>query len=326
MIYLLGAGAMGCLWAARLQSQHEVRFLCTPDYAASKKWIHAPAKRQAHLPAQQTLPDRCYNDLTEGSADNTPRSLCIPQERADQPLVSKALILVTTKSYAVRQALVALKPRLNRDHQVVLFQNGLGSQQEACSILNDIPCFAAVTTEAVNLRTPNQLVHAARGTTRIGPLNPAAHNMGINVEPGELKRLKDSGLDIVFQAEIWSTLWRKLAINCAINPFTAIEKCRNGEVASSPLFQQLWPDLLNELNAMMQQAGFPCTPNELEHMVLKVMHDTRDNISSMLQDRQAGRPTEIDDINGFAARYLAQHGHCNRANRKLTERVHALGD
>ncbi|TNC81997.1 MAG: hypothetical protein C9356_06265 [Oleiphilus sp.] len=326
MIYILGAGALGCLWAARLHRQEPLCFLSTRAYATRKKWFPNSDSVNQRFSQLPPLPDRCFDYLPAAIQGAAIEAVKIPQQLSDHSLRRGALLLVTTKSYDVVPSLSEWIPKLDSSHRVLLFQNGMGSQQAACELLGKVPCFAAVTTEAANLEPPSRVVHAATGVTRIGPLNEAAREIEQEDQTGFLDTLSLSGLKISATKDIWKTLWLKLAINCAINPFTAIAQCRNGEVSSTTLFKQLWPALSIELMNMLTTAGLDCTPDELDAMVFKVMHDTRDNLSSMLQDRMAKRQTEIDFINGFAARYLSTHGHSNDANRKLTELVYALGD
>ena len=80
----------------------------------------------------------------------------------------------------------------------------------------------------------------------------------------------DNYAELVGDSVFWSALWHKLAINCAINPFTAIADCQNGKVLNLDLFIQVWPDLREELVQMLKQAGYPMQKADLEHRVFSV--------------------------------------------------------
>ena len=146
-------------------------------------------------------------------------------------------------------------------------------------------------------------------TTTLGALNEAASSgQHLNKLKSHLNQPHLNSLfNIEFATNIWQALWQKLVINCAINPFTAILNCCNGEVPKTELFIQKWPHLKTELLALLYHTGYPCTDEQIDDMVFNVMRKTSQNISSMLQDIRANKATEIDDICGFAYRHLEEN-------------------
>jgi 2-dehydropantoate 2-reductase len=311
-IYILGAGAMGCLWASHLHralrqdARHSVAFLSTkPDTNERVTFsLTSPFLSPSESLFQTDLPVSKPADLNIATSD--------------QPNI----ILLCTKSYHALDAALQLKPFLNEHSYLVLFQNGLGSQYAILDALGDIAIYAAVSTEGVNRQASGKLVHAGKGLTRIGPLNDTARE--ISKFRHCLEMLSHDGIETLAQETIWPALWEKLAINCAINPFTAILDCPNGEIKNSPLFQQNWPALKQELCALLNQAGMSTLEDELEQSVFQVIEHTRSNISSMLQDIRAHRKTEIDDINGFAADYLSAHNLPSIINSQLSAKVREI--
>ena len=103
------------------------------------------------------------------------------------------------------------------------------------------------------------------------------------------------------------SLWLKLAINCAINPLSALQRCQNGELASPQLAPRVTA-LCEEIMRVSAAAGFAGVTAELPGQVMAVIRATADNRSSMLQDVLAGRPTEIEYITGHLLRVARQHG------------------
>ena len=296
---------MGCLWASHLHhafqqtSEHSVQFLSTRD--------------KTHRHIQFSLSSPFLSVEQQHFNINLPVSK--PSDIKPATQTQPNIILLCTKSYQALEAALKLQPFLNAHCYLILFQNGLGSQHKILEGLQDIAIYAAVSTEGVNRQADGNLIHAGKGLTRIGPLNEAARQqLKFNKC---LEALTHNGIQTQANDNIWPALWEKLAINCAINPFTAILDCPNGEIKNTRLFQEKWPALKSELSAMLNQAGVTISSQELEARVFKVIENTRNNISSMLQDVRAKRQTEIEDINGFAARYLAENGLSNTVNQNL---------
>lgn len=308
---------MGCLWASHLhlafvqKPLHSVQFVSTRNNAPKqiKFSLHSP-----FLPATQN------NNSSEFNIDLPVQT---PAELKTATQAQPNIILLCTKSYHALEAALKLQPLLNEHCYLVLFQNGLGSQHKILEALPNIAIYAAVSTEGVNRQANGNLVHAGKGLTRIGPLNEAAVQA---LKFGNcLDALAHKGLETQANENIWPALWEKLAINCAINPFTAILDCPNGEIRNATFFQENWPLLKLELTAMLNAAGVEITSSELEVRVFQVLENTRTNISSMLQDRRTKRKTEIEDINGFAAAYLQSKGLSCRVNQQLCDLINSPG-
>eukprot|EP00804_Cyclotella_cryptica_P006864 CCRYP_010967-RA/>CCRYP_010967-RA protein AED:0.00 eAED:0.00 QI:0/-1/0/1/-1/1/1/0/301 len=120
-------------------------------------------------------------------------------------------------------------------------------------------------------------------------------------------------------------LWKKLAANCVINPLTAIHGVKNGEVLGlqhggqtirhtmTCLLEEVSQVALKEVESihsqsssnnggLIQAAREELSVASLQVFVDKVISDTANNISSMLQDVKAKRETEIQFLNGYVSR------------------------
>jgi len=301
MIHVLGAGSMGCLWAAHLSQQRSVQFLTTRE--------NQPTRKKFSLSNPYL---------------NTYQHFQIPQVSLNTLSAKISTLLVCTKSIDTLCALMQLKEKITKDTNIVLFQNGLGSQFSVIKHFPNSVIFAAVSTEGANRTSETEIIHAGVGLTNIGLLNTprSMDNEQVKIISTEcVDKLNNTELKVQVQADIWQALWTKLIINCAINPFTALLDCTNGEVKSHTYFKDRWPELRLELSNLMQAAGYPSSGLEIEHAVFEVMDKTEKNISSMLQDIRAKKTTEIDDINGFAYTFLKSKNLSHTTNHQLWQAV-----
>ena len=101
-----------------------------------------------------------------------------------------------------------------------------------------------------------------------------------------------------WHTDILTPIWHKLAINCIINPLTAIDQVKNGEL-SSPKYQEVITLLINEISQVLNAEGLSITREKLITTVHQVIEATSDNYSSMHQDIFHKRPSEIDFITGY---------------------------
>lgn len=299
--YILGVGAIGGLFASTLlRAGQPVRLvlrhsqLCD-DYRQHGLVIETP----------------------NGCEQYTPLALSL-----DQPLPATAIqqLLVTTKAQQTATAVTGVTTALHPEATVVLLQNGMGVAEEIRPLLPErCQLLHATTTEGAWRRAPFHLVHAGRGLTRIGS-TPTQLAMAQDIA----RHWTKAGLDCQAEADIQPYLWRKLAINCAINPFTALYQCRNGELPDQPDWQARCQQVLREILALATAEGYGSALTNIEDEVENVVRTTAANHSSMLQDIRAGRSTEINYLNGFIWRRCQQHALPCAENRTLTEAVLAL--
>lgn len=238
-----------------------------------------------------------------------------------QPGDEPELILVTTKAGDTLDAVAGVINQFAIDTPILLFQNGLGSQQAVAKRWPERPILAASTTEGANRPESGLLVHAGTGDTWVGPMtSPAKATVRKAVT-----MLATSGLNIHPETDIVQRLWQKLIINAGINPYTAILDCPNGKILDAPLYQSTIDQLCLELSQLMDAAvRIRETPDALRERIEQVARNTAGNTSSMRADVQRGRQTEIDFINGYVAKLGKELGIETPVNQMLTERVQQL--
>lgn len=297
---VLGPGALGLLFAARLASLGEVTLI-----GRGNTGNQTPGAFNGGIQWQ----------------DGRSAPLALPRIGPEDPLPSQvSLLLVSTKAQDTLAALRPVLPSLPCSVPVLLCQNGLGSQQAVAEAFPDRPILAATTTEGAHRPGPDQIIHAGQGETWLGPLTDSAAAPA----PWLAEQLRKAGFSAFHCQDIENRLWQKLAVNAGINPFTALLDIPNGHLPRSPFFQQRIGPLCREISAVAREDGIDLVPEYLEERILGVCRDTAENISSMLQDIRAGRPSEIDFINGFITRRGQALGIATPVNQTLVRGVKEL--
>ncbi len=286
--HVLGAGAMGCLFASHLQRAGATVTLVLRDTAAGDTRVQVESARGvSHFPVATTT-------------------------RHDPGSIER--LLVTTKAYNVLDALAGLAHRLRPDAHILLMVNGMGLAEPVAAAHPGCSIFLATTTHGAYREGPLDVVHAGEGSTVIG--SPLATE-----PPGWLSDWLSTPGECRWEPRIEHALWQKLAVNCAINPLTAVHKCRNGALVSEPLLIERTAAVCEEIAAICTAAGYPDVAAGLHERVTTVARATAANRSSMLQDVAAGRPTEIDYITGFLLKTAERLGIAAPLNRELMEAV-----
>ncbi|AZE63039.1 MULTISPECIES: putative 2-dehydropantoate 2-reductase [Pseudomonas fluorescens group] len=296
--HILGAGSLGTLWATRLaRAGVPVRLILRNE------------ARLASYRAGQGL------TLVEHGVEHT---YAVIGETAESPEPIHRL-LVACKAYDAQPAIAQLQPRLAPDAELILLQNGLGSQDAVAAQVPSARCIYASSTEGAFRDGDWRVVFAGHGYTWLGDANHPT-------PPLWLDDLQAASIPHEWATDILTRLWRKLALNCAINPLTVLYQCRNGglqdhecEVAT----------LCAELAELLECCGQPAAAQDLHNEVQRVIQATAANYSSMYQDVANARRTEISYLLGYACQAAARHQlvlpHLQQLQARLVEHLLARG-
>lgn len=264
-IAVIGPGAMGCLFAARL-----ARSGCDVTLVDHKQ------DRAARLNASGILVVGA-----DGTIEAKPKVVTNVPNNCE-------LAIVLVKAHST------IHLTLNSRTPVLSLQNGLGNVETLCSLIGSANLLAGVTSEAVTQLDEGKVRHVASGATRFGawttcPTGPA------------MKALTGAGFSVELTESPGQVIWEKAAVNAGINPVTALSGVKNGMLVEVPELRQLMRDLVVEAVKVAATEGYRFE-NSVVEVAEKTCTDTAENISSMLQDVRAGRTTEIDALSGEIVR------------------------
>jgi 2-dehydropantoate 2-reductase len=288
-ILVVGAGAVGSLFGARLAGAgNEVELVGRSD--------HILAVRSHGLRVEGSAPGtfhpQAFSDIGETSVPD--------------------VLLLTVKTFDLGSAARMIARRFPRPMPVLLPQNGLNAGRVAAQALSSsgwaepTPWIVrAVNSVPVTWVGPGIVRQAGEGELVVrDPRLPDPASGSIAVV---LSLFSRAGLPVRKVPDLEREIWRKALVNAAINPVTAIHRVQNGRLLDSP-YREEAHRLLREAQLAADAAGFPFTDLEADADLDRVVRATAENRSSMLQDRERGRPTEVDAISGEIERTALAHG------------------
>lgn len=241
--------------------------------------------------------------------------------RADDHAAPITHLWLTVKAQDSASALRPWLPNLAADATIVCMQNGMGTL-DGIDLPTDSDVIYASSTNGV-WRDADQIHIAAENTTQIGS--------GSHTAPQWFAPLQHQFNGLQWQHNIDAARWQKLTVNAVINPLTALYQCRNGELLDGGEREHAMEQLATEIDQL-------CTlifggPHSYPHSYWRadtllrsqsIARQTAHNMSSMLADRLAGRPTEVDFINGFLLRQAEKYGVVLPFNQSCVERLRSI--
>jgi 2-dehydropantoate 2-reductase len=228
------------------------------------------------------------------------------------------LVIVFVKSYHTREAMRGALSLLGDETMILTVQNGLGNVEELADIAGVKRIVAGTSGFGATIIAPGHIRHSGTGATTLGELSG-------EITP-RIKMLEAiftaAGLNPVLSDNLQGILWGKLLVNVGINPITALARVKNGQILEIPELTALMERAVEEGLEVVRRKGIRLVPegDMLEH-VKSVMRKTGENISSMRQDVEKSRRTEIDFINGAVVREGAALGVATPVNFALTSLI-----
>jgi len=123
-------------------------------------------------------------------------------------------------------------------------------------------------------------------------------------------------------ADFRTAAWRKLCLNVAGGAITALTD-RSLELRQ-PDVARLARDLVLECVAVGRAAGAILDEGLADEIVASMIEGPGEAGTSLLADRRAGHPLEVDARNGAVVRIGKQHGIATPLNRAITTLLAAL--
>ncbi len=200
----------------------------------------------------------------------------------------------------------------------ISLQNGFGSCEYMEELFTPYRVACGVVRLGAQRINPYTILERGIGSVVLG------QHKGLHRNLQEITRILLAGgcpswitMDIDFDR------WLKLGVNAVINPLTAITRSKN-KIVLTRWGMELARSIIEELSLAARLHGYSIDPDRLYRHVLRVARVTSENYSSMAQDILAGRPTEIDYINGFIVTTLERHGYKSIVNSVIVKIIHLI--
>ncbi|KAL6890966.1 ketopantoate reductase PanE/ApbA C terminal domain-containing protein [Trichoderma evansii] len=352
-IFILGIGNLGRLYASCLsmQSPRPPITLVVHRKELLSQWIQGPGLEIVRLGQVYGGKDEFQIEWwTEEAPSHGPvreivnagkirNLLVVTKAAAAMPETDRLRRYLDSSSSVVfvQNGMSKLWPPHGQEYISKRYPNGDGPNILAC-----------VTNHGVYSEGPFKSVHASPADTAIGPVLVNENTQQIAPSVAYLTEAITTAPALnarsISRADLWVSQLQKLVVNASINPLTAILRCKNGVLFEDPhgVTAKVLDRLLQEASAILQTLiNHPSSTNILasdaksaqsldalrEELTARFSHDrlrsmlykigeiVKENSSSMFQDVQAGKKTEIRDFNGWlveTANFLNQDGSSQR--------------
>jgi len=303
-VVVAGAGAVGSVVGGLLAAHGHPVLLVGRD-------PHMAATRRAGLRVTGLFGDR-------QSAPRTTTDLACADEPSD-------VVFVSVKSHATAEVAAALARWRHPPMLVVSLQNGLGNVEALGAALGTARVLGARVIFGALVPAPAKAhVTVNARPVAFGPL----HADGALLERAQrvAAMFVAAGIPAEALPSIEPLLWEKALYNCGLNPLGALHGLTYGAVAASPELRPLLDEAIDEGFAVARASGIVLPWHDAAgfraYFHATLLPPTAAHRSSMRQDLEAGRRTEIEAIGGAIVRAGARAGVATPVNARLVAAIH----
>ncbi len=283
-IAIIGTGAMGSIYAGLLaDAGHDV-------WAVDAWQEHVAAMREHGLRVEGASGDRTVRlEATTDAAD---------VERAE-------LVIIATKAAAVEDAARSVLPILAPDGIVLAIQNGLGSADRIAGIVGpERVMMGVVGGFGASMKGPGHSHHNGWEFVRLGE-----YRGGLTARLESVAETwRSGGFKVLTFDDIHKMVWEKLICNVTYSGTCTLTGLRVGEVQADADAWSVASACAGEADAVARAKGIALEFDDVVAYVTAFGQKIPDARPSMLLDHLAGRPSEIDVINGAIPRAAAEVG------------------
>jgi len=283
-ILIVGAGAIGGLYAARLAKVADVAVLDT---------------NRAHVEAVRK------NGLKITGCTESVTKLAAFANAAEMGKRRFDAVIILVKSQATEPAFDSIRSGLEGRPVLVTFQNGMGNE-ERLEALCDLDVAHGVSFEAARYDGPGRVHHLVHGEDSW--LGPARGRVETIAWLGEL--MTKSGLPTRVVADPRGAIWGKFIFNSVMNPIGAIVMGVNAARHEVPEVRALIDDMAAECVRVAEALGIRLEFDPM-YLVKKIRageSPLTKHAGSMAQDIEAGRETELEAMTGYVVRKAKELG------------------
>ena len=297
-IMVVGAGSVGGFFGAHLAKHYSTRvsFLLRP--------------RTLDAVRTQGLTIRSANGIftVRPAAASDPRVLPKPD-----------LIILAIKAYDLDAVLDQLAPVITEETVLLTLQNGIDIEDRIAARVKRDSIVGGVAYIYSKIVEPGVIEHYKRGSIAMGELS--GQKTPRVVQLADL--FQPAGIPCQISEDIRRTKWEKMCWNCVFNPLTVVIDDRVSAALAHPELLDTIHQVVEEVAAVSAGLHVPLPP-DMANRVLRWTQEIRDIHTSMYDDWKAGRPTEIDSLNGYIVRKGRELGIQTPVNTALTGFIKAI--
>ncbi|PKV48381.1 ketopantoate reductase [Aquimarina sp. MAR_2010_214] len=215
------------------------------------------------------------------------------------------IVLICTKSWQVAEAAKLIKPILKEDTVIIPLQNGADNAEKVCSVVETKYVLGGLCKIYSKIEAPGIISHFGHQPEVVfGELDKS--------ETERLQKVKKvfdkAGFNNAISKDIEVDIWSKFMFITAVSGIGALTRATIGEVYENPETHRILEQTATEIYNIGIAKGVSLPEDIVSRILAFIGKQPYDSTASMQRDIMEGRPSELDNFNGFIVKEGAKLG------------------
>ncbi len=227
--------------------------------------------------------------------------------------VEKAdLVLICTKSWQVAEAGELIAPVLKEDTIVIPLQNGADNAEKLLSVLDAQHVLGGLCKMYSKIEAPGVINHFGHDPEIVF----GALDKSISDRLHKVKEVFDkAGFNNTISKDIYVDIWSKFMFIATVSGLGALTRATIGEMYENLNTREILEQTATEIYEVGKAKGVALPKDLVERILSFISMQPYDSTASTQRDIMEGRPSELDNFNGFIVKEGQKLGIATPTNR-----------
>lgn len=274
-VALIGMGAVGTVYGNLIYKNYGSNFAVIADDSRKEK-----LKKSGFTLNGETF----YPNVLSNSDNNS----------------SYDLIIFAVKNYQLEEAIEDVKSFVGKNTILITFLNGVTARDKIQEAYPSNKVLYGLSMKIDAIRTDKGVENTVDGEIHFGE----ADNTIISEEvQAVVDCFNESGIKNIVFPDMIRMSWKKFMLNVGINQVTAVTRAPYGKVTSIPTSLILYKEAMREVLSIAKALNIDLREEDIDEFVVLMSHFSPFGKTSMLQDVEAKRKTEVDYFAGTVVEF-----------------------
>lgn len=295
-VYLIGLGAMGGAYGSRIMENCPDTLRVIADSTRIEKY----SKDGVTVNGRKIQ----FTYVKPGEAD----------DKAD-------LILIAVKNHHLGRIMEDIRPLVGSGTIILSLLNGISSEEEIGSVFGMDKMLHAFCVGTDAVRDGADIRFTNIGRIVFGDRDGSSSSSKVKAVSSYFDRVK---LPYTVPDNIIREQWWKFMLNVGINQVSAILRAPYGSFVKEGFARELMTDASREVITIARKAGIDLSENDIQKYIEVISTLSPEGKTSMYQDIEAGRKTEVEIFSGAVSELGRRYGVATPINDLLYRIIKAM--
>lgn len=298
-VAVVGLGAIGASYLAKIADETSIK---------KTRAVASGARAEKYKKEGVYVNGKRYDFPVFG-----PKDACAPAD----------LLIVAVKFHQLEEALAEAENQVGPDTIIISLLNGVSSEDVIVRKFGEKNVLLSYVIQMDAVRTGDRTTYTILGKIPFGERKNEPEHFSENVLRLQ-EFLERIGVRYEIPADMIKSQWEKFMLNVGVNQVSAILRAPYGVLQNIPEARQVVMDAMREVIALSQKEGVNLSETDMKK-AFEVMDSLGvDGKTSMLQDVEAERKTEVEMFGGTVIEKAKQHGLPVPVNEVLVKQIRAI--